>query len=322
MDRKYRFADLGFVIAVLLDFVSMFLASDGKLFWGIAAVLSVAVAAAVRLTDPADMNSMLLILDFSVAFVILGAIYSDVNGRTASWLIPAGTGCALLLLSVMFMRVREGGARGKIISFLLFALVAGLSALLLSYVADPVGGVVVGFFGALAGFGRFLLRGVFAFLEWFVSLFPESDVEIGDLPVPSPEIEMPEGGAVDNTFGTVLAVLVVLGIAAFLIASLLRLRSEKRPRFRKGERVALQKKNRAGCRGFLARLWAAFRHHMRMLVYMTKDNELARYYRLVYRKRFTKDRRRKSETPREFILRTDAGLDICEVERLLYGAEP
>ena len=61
-------------------------------------------------------------------------------------------------------------------------------------------------------------------------------------------------------------------------------------------------------------------YEFKMLCYMAKSGPLARYYRMVYSKRFTIHHKKKSETPREFIKRLGGEEDfISSVEQKLYN---
>ncbi|MCQ2552553.1 MAG: hypothetical protein MJ148_04340 [Clostridia bacterium] len=331
MDRKYRFADFTFVIALLLNFISMILLVENKVIWIILAFIAAALGGFIRRNYPVDLNGMLLLLDFSVAFAIIGCIYSEINEKSIEWLLPSFIGCMVSLLSILFMRINTKKAKGKLMSAIVFILVVCLSLLVFSFAANSAGNIVVKFFELVAEGAKALGRGIYNLMSWIVSLFPDSDDSIGIMPGSEEGPAMGDVVAAENPLGKLIVILIIAAVIVFIIIALFKMRHFDKPKYEKSEKARVSQKKSTRFGKALIRLWENFVHALRMGLYMMKGNELAKYYRLVFRKRFTKDRKLASETPREFINRVSMlstglstgsdpidNIDTSRVEALLY----
>ena len=319
MVRKYRFADAAFVIAILLDFVSIVLLVDNKIVWTIIGVIAVGVAIAIRMGDPVTLNSMLLLFDFNAAYTIFGFIYSEINEIGFSWIIAAIVGSIVAMVSVLFMRVSASKVKGKVLAIIAFILIVCLCALLISFVANPAGNAVIGLFKLIADGAKWIGKTLYKVLEWLISLIPVSDEPMGELPQMQQAVGEADVSFADNRFGTVLAILVLAAAVISLIIAFFKMRLEKLPKYKAGAKLKVSKRKRTKLLDALMALCKAFIHAIKLFCYMMRSNALAKYYRLVFKKSFTKGHKLKSETPKEFLIRMESDINISEVNKMLYG---
>jgi len=318
MLRKYRFADPAFVAVVFLDFLSMVLIAENKYLWGAFLVIASIVAILTRKYEPVNLDSMMLCLDISVAFTACGFIYSEINKISFKWLLPACIASLVALCTILFMRSSADKLRGKLFALFAFALIVLFSLLLVYLIAFPTGNAlveIIEFFWMLLGYAG---KGIYTFISWLISLLPEDNSKLDINLEPSSVLDEANPEAVQNQYGKYIVIVLVVAVAIFLIVTAFNLRKIKVAKYVKGRKTIVTSRRRTNLKDALKKLFSDFLHKVAMFKYMMKNNELAKYYRLVFRNSFSINRKHKFETPKEYILRIGAEIDIDMVNSLLY----
>lgn len=323
MVRKYPYADITFIAVLLLDFTSLFILNSNKLLVGIIGVLAIGIAVFVLLYQPVKLHGMLSLFNTNVVAMLLFFFYSEINGIDSRWVVPSILGCTLAMICLIIMRADAKIAKGKLISFVIFILVLAVAFGLSVSVAEPAGKLLVSSFSAIGRFLDYIGDAVSRFFNWLISLLPDAASDGYQMTTgPAVKIELPEeAGEASNPSlaGTIVSAIVVLAGLVGILRKLLRNGIAKADA---KERAVVIRKKKTKLSIALEKLFKHLVHEMRMLLFMMGKSSLAKYYRMVYSRRFTPSGKKNSETPREFVLRIMGNEAdekfIEEIERELY----
>jgi len=320
MVRKYKAADIASVIVLLLDFISLYVLNGPKLLLFITAFFILGIGTVVRVYNPSTLESMIKLFDINVIFTVTFYLFSAIKECGYIWIVPSVVACLVALVSIVFMRTDAQMIKGRVLAIVILALVAAIAVFLSTSVAGAAGSVLVSGWGVVERIVLFFWNILKAIITWFMNLFPKIDPEG---PTTNPfefKIELPQMAENDSALGALAIGALGVFIVGALVAIIAYIVRNGMPKLGVRGRVQVTKKKKTRFSLALAKLFEDILHEIKMLIYMTRGNALAKYYRIVYAKRFSVDHKKKSETPREFLTRvSDLSSDfILEVEQDLY----
>ena len=320
MERQYRFADPSYVIVLFLDAITLFLFAQSKIAAVIIGLVVLICAGFRRAYFPADLSVMISEFDINALIIIAYTLYAEIAHADIRYIIPSVMGSLLALLWIMIMRSGNNFVKGKavIVVILIIAIILGI--LLCSYVAAPAGEVVVSGWNLLMKGLKAIWNLYLKLIDFLARVLPDASKD-GAVYNPveiKPEIsdEMMQAQPRFDVLALVLGAILLAGIIYALVNFF---KNHKIVKFSlKKRNVYVSKKRKAPKTNH--GLWSKIIHELKMLAYMTKNTQLAHYYRLVYSKRLSPERKKKNETPREFLIRindtsfTKENIDAIEQE--------
>ena len=324
MVRKYQFADITSLVVLLLDLTSLFILNGPKPYIIIGSIVAFGFAILLRRYYPVNIDSMIKRFDFNVAWMVLCYIYGELNYFADSrWIIPSIFACALALMIIIFMRSNTDVVKGKVAAVIIFAIVLVAAVVISASVGAAAGSAVVGVFGAIGKGFSWLGHMINRFIQYLISLLPDVEANGGHIITGDPikyEIPNEAEAAANPVLAYIAAIIVAIALIYVLVLLIKRFTKGGRATRAKKDKIIVTKRSKTKFGLALDKLRRELAYQIKMRLYMTKDTPLAKYYRLVYSKRLGSDRKQKSETPREFILRV-SDFDttfIASVEETLY----
>lgn len=257
--------------------------------------------------EPPALPRVILCLDGSLVTLILFTAYGAAVQVPSCQLIPACIGCAGALLGLMLRRVGGGlGARGWAFVGAAFLALFALVFLLVSFAAAPAGQGVTALWSMLTAAVRSAADLLGRALIWLLSLLP-APTEEGELAMEPTQMELPEdlGAAEANPiFAAALAVLMAAGALALAVWCL-RMLGKVRVGGRRVVRTVRPSRRRSALSDALRRLLASWAERICLAVWLVRNRNTPAglFYLLVRRCRMGPWRKRRGETPREFLLR-------------------